>query len=80
MESWETPHCEIVGFLDVDNESFALFRVKFSAKLPEEQFAFICDSLKSVGGTYWHQARVWIVESKALEGATEEIADFFASK
>ncbi len=73
MDSWKTPKCEVLGFIDVDDAHFAFFRVQLKAKLPEEDFQFVTNTLKEAGGTYWYAARVWIVEQEALSEAVDAI-------
>ncbi len=73
MDSWETPNCEVLGFIDVDDDKFVFFRVKQAANLPPDDFNFVKEELRKVGGTYWFGARVWIVEHGALSRAVDTI-------
>ena len=77
MDSWNTPHCEVVGFIDVDDDKFVFFRVRHTANLPPDDFNFVREELKKAGGTYWFGARLWIIEHGAISRVVEVIRAHF---
>lgn len=80
LDSWKSDYSEVLGSAQLGNETHIFFRVKFSARLPDEDFKFVMATLKAHNGTYWHPARCWIVEVGDLSRATDEIEEHFAAR